>query len=429
MSLSGKEPTVKGTARLVYWNNWAAPLSEIYLRLYPNTHAYNAAMAIEHVLVNGKSIAPELSVGDTALRLKLDSPLLPGEMTAIEIAFLTRVPKDSQQSYRMLNYASGVLVLNNFYPMFAVYDNKGWDTEPISDQGDAVYSEVSFYQVRLTCPADMVLATSGSEIDRKTNSDGTATWAFVSGPVRDFSVLMSAEYQVARATVGGTTVRSFYLPKDEVGGKAILEYACTALAIYQRLFGLYPYAELDMVQAPVGAGGVEAPGLVMVKDEHYTLEHGYAEFIVAHEVAHQWWYGLVGNDQPDEPWIDESLTNYTAMVYYQELRSREYADQILRWYLRDPYQRAIDGKHDMPVNLPAAAYPNPIYYEIVYAKGALFYHELRQRLGDAAFFAILREYSSKHRYGLVTGQQFLDFWRSRAGQDINDLIQRWILGP
>ena len=429
VNLSGKEPTVTGTARLVYWNGGKASLSEIYLRLYPNTHAYNAAMTIERVLLNGKSIAPELSVGNTVLRLKLDKPLLPGEGAAIEIAFLTRIPRDSQQGYRMLNYAAGVLVLNNFYPMFAVHDGKGWHIDPISDQGDAVYSEVSFYQVRLTAPANMALATSGSEIERRANGDGTATWTLVSGPAREFSVLLSAEYRVAQATVGGTTVRSFYLPRDEVGGKAILGYARDALATYQKHFGLYPYSELDMVEAPVGAGGIESPGLIMMKDEHYSLERGYAEFVAAHEVAHQWWYGLVGNDQPGEPWIDEALANYTAMIYYQQVRGPEQADQALRWYLRDPYQRAVDDRRDMPANLPAAAYPNPTYYEIVYAKGGLFYHELRQRLGDARFFAILQEYAQKYQYGVVTGQELLDFWRSRAGQDINDLIQRWITGP
>ena len=428
VNLSAKEPMVTGTARLLYWNSAKTPLSEIYLRLYPNTHAYNASMAIERVLLNGISIAPGLSVGNTVLRLKLDKPLLPGEGAAIEIAFLTGIPRDSQQGYRMLNYASGVLVLNNFYPMFAVYDSKGWRIDPISDQGDAVYSEVSFYQVRLTAPANMVPATSGCEIERRANGDGTATWAFVSGPAREFSVLLSAEYRVAQATVGGVTVRSFYLPKDESGGKAILGYACDALATYQQHFGLYPYTELDMVEAPVGAGGVESPGLIMMKDEYYSLERGYAEFLVAHEVAHQWWYGLVGADQPGEPWIDEALANYTAMIYYQELRGPEQADQALRWYLRDPYQRAVDNGRDMPANLPAAAYPDPSYYEIVYAKGGLFYHELRQRLGDARFFAILQECAQRYRYGVVTGEELLDFWRSRAGQDIGDLIQRWITG-
>jgi len=423
------EPYVTGSARVTYRNRTAAPLAELVFRLYPNTRLYASRLTIQQALVNGQPVAFALAVEDTALRLPLDPPLLPGEGAVVELAFATAIPVDNLVAYRMINYAADVVVLNDVFPLLAVHDAQGWDLRPVAEQGDALSSEIAFFQVRLTAPREMVVAASGVAMERHAQSDGTATWSFVTGPARTVAIVMSDRFEMVETTVDGITVRSYYLPQDRVGGEAILQYAADALRVYGARFGPYPYTELDVVEAPIGAGGMESPGLITVQDQHYTLHQGYAEFLTAHEVAHQWWYNLVGNHQQVAPWIDESLTNYCVLPYYQEVRGPARAAEAKVWYLSGPYELAREAGQDLPINLAAEAYPNPIYYRIVYAKGGLFYDALQARLGDERFFAILRDYADAYRWSMVTEAELLGFWRERAGQGIEDLIEQWVTGP
>ncbi len=426
--LAGK-PEVIGSAQVVYRNRTAAPLSELVFRLYPNTRIYASRLAIQQATVNGRPAAFALEVEDTALRLPLDPPLLPGESAIVELAFTTAIPVNNLVAYRMINYAVGVVVLNDVFPLLAVHDAQGWDLMPVAEQGDAVSSEVAFFRVRLTAPREMVVAASGVSTGQEEQGDGTAMWTFVTGPARTVAIVMSDSFEMIETIVDGIAVRSYYLPQDQVGGEAMLQYAADALRVYGTHFGSYPYTELDVVEAPIGAGGMESPGLIMIQDQHYTLQEGYAEFVTAHEVAHQWWYNLVGNHQQAAPWIDESLTNYCVLPYYQEVRGSARAAEAKVWYLSGPYELAREVGQDLPINLPAGAYPNPIYYRIVYAKGGLFFDALQARLGDERFFAILRDYADAYRWGMVTEADLLGFWRERAGQGIEDLIQQWVVGP
>ena len=115
------------------------------------------------------------------------------------------------------------------------------------------------------------------------------------------------------------TVNSYFLPGDEEGGRKALDWAAEALTIYQREFGAYPYRELDIVETATTAGGIEYPGLVVVASRLYSdpKRQTFFESATVHEVAHQWWYNVVGNDQVNHPWLDEALTQYATYRYFQ----------------------------------------------------------------------------------------------------------------
>ncbi len=87
---------------------------------------------------------------------------------------------------------------------------------------------------------------------------------------------------------------------------------------YDQRIGAYPFSELDVVATPTSAGGIEYPGLVVIADSLYKEDTTFREVVVAHEVAHQWWYSLVGNDQIDEPWLDEAFAQFTTALYYRD---------------------------------------------------------------------------------------------------------------
>ena len=114
-------------------------------------------------------------------------------------------------------------------------------------------------------------------------------------------------------------MNSYFLPGDEEGGRKALDWAAQALTIYQKEFGAYPYRELDIVETATTAGGIEYPGLVAVASRLYSdpNRQAFFESATAHEVAHQWWYNVVGNDQVNHPWLDEALTQYATYRYFQ----------------------------------------------------------------------------------------------------------------
>jgi aminopeptidase N len=280
--------------------------------------------------------------------------------------------------------------------------------------------------VDITAPATCTLVTSGSATERIDNRDATATWRFASGPVRDFMVVLSDRLELVSTAVGHVTVNSYYLPEDKSSAEAVLEQARNALRAYQQAFGVYPYAELDAVEAPV-PGGMEYPGLVLLGSDAYGQSSEYLEFLVAHEVAHQWWYGLVGNDQVSAPWLDESLANFSILYYYEHSYGQERAELAFKTYVADSYTRALELGRDAAVNQPVSAFAPQDYGPIVYGKGALFFYHVREQLGSDVMMEALRSYVQRYRFRLVTADDLLAVLGGTSGENLSQLYDRWIL--
>jgi hypothetical protein len=429
---------LSGVERIRYTNTEGVSLSEIYLRLYPNLPAYGGQMTVEKVVVNGQFIEPELEADDSALRLPLAHPLLPGEVANISLTYKTIVPRQPLFGYNIFVYQDNTVALAGFYPAIAVYDDEGWDTEVPPPYGDTTYLDISLYEVQLTVPEQMVVAASGSlvdsqstverksTVDRESNNDGVKTLSVVSGPMRDFYIVMREDYQVSREIVDGVVVNSYYPPHLEAGGKLALRYAADSLRVFNDRFGQYPYAELDIVATPTTAGGVEYPGIIAINQEIYPYEGGFFQLTVSHEVAHQWWYGVVGNDQIDEPWLDEALTNYSTVLYWEEIAGVETADEIVEAFFWGPYEEAKENGQDRAVIGPVADFSEREYGIFVYAKGPLFFNALRQEVGDKIYFKIMRTYYSEYKYNIARGDDLLAVIERVSGQDVDPVFEKWM---
>jgi aminopeptidase N len=343
------------------------------------------------------------------------------------MAYDVTVPVDNARGYGTFNYQDGVFVLSNSYAMVAVYDDEGWDLSLAPDYGDPVYAETSFYQVQLTVPEDMVLVTSGSTLGRVDNFGGTSTWSCLSGPMRDFMVVASNRFVSSSLPVGSVRLNSYYLPEHQQGGEAVLNYARDCLRAYQQSFGPYPFAEFDVVEAPIAAGGMEFPGLVIIDDDQYASAGAFTEFLVAHEVAHQWWYSLVGNDQVNVPWLDESLTNFSVVYYYENTYGGSQADLAFETYVASRYDQAKSSGRDGVVFQAVAEFEPQDYGPIVYGKGAVFFYELREQLGDELFLDVLRAYLEDRKYKLATPDDLMRIAEQVSGQELDPLYELWIL--
>jgi hypothetical protein len=421
-------PHLEGEAWIQYTNNEAVPLSEIYLRLYPNLPGYGGQLHVTGVAVEGRPVEqPTLEANNSALRLPLAQPLPPGEVTSIYLTYTLLIPVEPE-GYGILAYQRGILAMAGFYPTVAVYDDEGWDLEIPPTYGDATYLDVSLYRVELTAPKEMTVVASGALVGEASHGDGTHTWSLASGPMRDFYVVMGNDYAVASETVDGVVVNSYYPSASEEGGQLALRYAADALTLFNDRFGPYPYAELDVVATPTTAGGVEYPGVIVIAGSLYAEQGDFFRHAIAHEVAHQWWYGVVGNDQIDAPWLDESLTNYSTIFYWEEFAGEEQANTVLEGYFQRPYERAKNLGQDRPVAGSVADFSEGEYSTIVYGKGALFFDALRRQVGDDTYLKIMQTYYADYKYKIATPDDLFGVIERVSGQDVGPLRKAWIEG-
>lgn len=436
---------VSGRQDVEYTNAESTPLPEIYFRLFPATPGYGGAVTVTRVVLPGQPAAPIwLEQDGSALRVPLASPLQPGRSITISLDFVVSVPRDNPAGYSQLNYADGVLTLPNIYPLIPAYDEAGWHIELAPAYGDAVYSDTALYEVEVQAPPGMLIATGSCR------ALPTGQRKCASGPTRDFMLVLAEGYEMAAQDVDGVSVRSFYRPAHADAGQKALDYAAHAVQIYSRRFGPYPFAEFDVVETHNTFGGIEYPGLVVIGSGLYESAHESFEWVIAHEVAHQWWYSLVGNDQVNHPWLDEALAQYSTILYYEEAHDKATASYLVRAVFEQPYEAVVEAGQDAPVDQPVKAFPQSTYGVIVYRKGALFFHALRQAMGgqlsetsacrllhpaapvataDDKLYAFLRTYYRQNLYGVATSERLLDAAYTVLDRSVVQcLYDEWIKG-
>lgn len=424
--LGASQPRVQVDQTTYYTNRSADALDRIYFRLFPNKPSFGTELAFAQVRVDGREATLDYESARTAVGVTLPSPLPPGGNVAVEMKYNVTVPVDNARGYGTYNYQDEILLLSNFFAQVAVYDSAGWNLALAPDYGDPVFAETSLFWAEVTAPTELVLVASGSNTTRVSNDDGSTTWTFVSGPMRDFMLVGSARFKSASLAVGPVRVNSYFVAEHEDTGKKMLEFARNGLRAYQESFGAYPFAEFDVVEAPV-SGGMEYPGLILIDTRQYSTAGEYLEFITAHEVAHQWWYSLVGNDQVAEPWLDEGLTNFSTVYYYENVYGLDRARLAFDGYVAGRYLRVKANGQDAVVNQPVSAFTPELYSAIVYGKAAMFFQEVRAELGNETFLAVLRAYLADRRYGVARPEDWLRVAEQVSGQDLHQLYSRWIL--
>ena len=434
--------TISGSVELDYVNTSGGAQRELDLRLYPNTPEYGDGgmrlddLSIDDEPATGAQGDPAAGGDATLLTIRLAAPLAEGGRLTLAATFVTTVPTDLTRSYGMFEYDSvlDTYALAHWFPMLAGIDPDGsWLTDPPSENGDPVFSNAALFDVELTAPTELVIATSGSESGLSPAAEVT-THHYVSGPSRDFVMAASAGFEVIERRVGETTVRSYTVDGFESGNEAVLAAGSQALEVYGRLFGDYLYDELDLIQIPLGggAGGVEFPGILYIGADYYddTPEDegapDFLEFVVAHEVGHQWWYGAVGNDQYRHAFLDEGLTNYLTTVYFAEQHGAAAGEEQVNHALKLSYFNLLFNRGDQIVDQPTDAFPSANSYgATIYGKGALGFGAIRAEIGDEAFFGALRAYYADLRFRVATPADLLAAFEQAAGEQLDELWRHW----
>lgn len=411
---------MEGKERVRYTNNEDVSLAEIRLRLFPNI--LGGEMHIPEVFVDGVPLVPNYSLNDSLLTVPLASALEPGQSVTLDMDFSLTVPDTVDLNYGVLASAEGVLALAHAYPMVTVYNEEGWNAELPPQSGDVTFADMSFFTVTISAPSDLVLVAVGRETSREVDGD-TQVVTFAAGPVRDFYLAASADYEVTSRQVGETTIHFYAPPEFGDGARAGLDVAARAVEDYSVRYGSYPYTELDLVSTPTLALGIEYPGMIAITSRILEPEHTYLEGTVAHEVGHQWFYNLVGSDQLDHPWLDESLTQFVTLQYFEDEYGFE-GYQGFRESFTSRWQN-VDNQ-PIPIGLPVAGYSGKEYSAIIYGRGPLFFEALKGRMGAEAFDAFLRDYTETYSWDIATPEGLKSLAETHCGCDLTGLFDEWV---
>ncbi len=417
---------LRGREAVRYTNREALALNQVQFRLFPNL--LGGQLEISNLRVDGQPVTPEYSLENSLMSVPLT--LQPGASQIISMDFTLRVPTDPERSYGVLASVENVLTLAHGYPIIAVYDEQGWNAEFPTEWGDLTYTDAAYFIVRVTAPVDVTLIATGRQVS-KTQTGQTQTALFALGPGRDFMLTAAKEYEVQTQQVGETTVRSYAPLEFHKHADLALQTAAEALRAFGKRYAPYPYTELDIVATPTLALGVEYPGLIAIANRLYgsgdelngTSVEIYLEATVAHETGHQWFYNLVGSDQLNQPWLDESLTQFITWQYYLDRYGAGPAEAF-KQSLEGRWAR-ID-KAPIPIGQSVAAYDSTQYSAIVYGRGALFFFALRDQIGQAAFDVFLKDYTQKYTWELATTKGFKSLAEKDCNCNLTPLFQEWI---
>jgi hypothetical protein len=238
-------------------------------------------------------------------------------------------------------------------------------------------------EVSITTDREMGIATTG----RRTGVDGL-TQTFEAHDVRDFNFAASPKYVVTTQAWRGVTI-SYYTVQLPLA--KIQKWTTAALNRFSERVGPYPYNEYAVAEVPTGPS-MESPGMIWLT-QHATAR-GNLKYLVVHETAHQWFYGILGNDQASEPFADEALAEFLTR------------DLIGHRASQCP-EVALDGS--------VYSYSKSCYYEVIYVQGDRYLEAYRKRVGDSAFWNGIRSYYNGYRFGLGGTRQLFDTLDAAAG--------------
>ena len=369
----------RGTQEVSFMNTGDAPIRKIWFRAWANGVDGCDPSAIDvSAVVGGDLGRPQLDC--TALPVRLPEVLDPGERATVGFDLAIAVPERNDR----FGTHQGLALMGNALPTLAVHEEGEWHLDPYVDVGDSFYSVVGRYRVALDVPSALQTAATGSLVS-STNDGNRVVRTYAARDVRDFA-WAAGDLDVVRGDADGVAVTIWYQPSFMTAPRARMNLrdAVQAMTTYSEAFGAYPYGDVDVVMAAFTSfGGMEYPRLVFSNPERRVL---------AHELAHQWWYAVVGNDQYAEPWLDESFATWASMLPWQ------------------PWSRC-----------PAYRWPSPSArltndmgywgghrdeYQTVYEGGGCMLADLADRFGLQRFISLLRAHARSHWLGVTTTSDF-----------------------
>jgi hypothetical protein len=404
---------LEATQRVTLPNTYGQPIGDVLF----NVPAADTPGVFDLRSVEVAGVPITYTLNGTALRVTLPIVLQPDHAIVLDLKFMVNVPPlENAQSFAAANlaYTADALNLGYWYPLLAPYRD-GWVTVPFEPIGDPFASEVADYLATITAPSD-VTVVGGGELTRRGN-----TWRYALPRARTFAMIASPRYRESTVRFGGVTYSVFMLPEHASLAAITLETMIRARSLFSAIYGPYPYQTLRLAEVSgpwsMEFSGMFTVGATDIGDYNGTWRNRLIR-VTAHEVSHQWWYGVVGDDQVREPWLDEGFARFNELRYYEA-----YSPVDVQWWW------------DSVIGILRAARPldsgtadfsdHRTYLTSIYNQGAVFLDDLRSTIGATAFNAFLRDLYRRGSFRLITTQDFFDILKNHTEVNVQGLRQRY----
>lgn len=465
--LNPEERSLVGRQRLVYYNDSPDTITYVYYHLFyrafrsgsmffrlngTEAHAhldprFQGDVQIDTMTQDGDPL--QWTIDETIMRAELDHPLIPGDSTVLELRWFTRIPllirRGGYQSPEGVEFS-----MAQWYPKIAAYDQSGWHPDVYVKR--EFYGVFGTFRVAITLPARYVVAATGTLLNpdaikcgyeyshRDTvvlypaSGTGSKTWRFHAENVHDFTWSADPDYFHEIAHFGGVTIHLIAERNVRANWSSAADATRRLMAYYGRRFGDYEWPSFTVAQG--GDGGMEYPMIVLVTG--YRTEESLAG-VIAHELAHQWFYGMLGNNETDDAWLDEGFAEYlTAQAKRDTLGIIEEAkpyvglDRVVYAWWSSPYS-AFESYHrlallgqDEPLSTPHDRFTSDASAALVYHKGHAVLRMLQTLLGDSLFDVGMRRYVSAWRWKRPTTRDFEREMERASGIRLDWFFKQWI---
>jgi hypothetical protein len=483
--------------KIQYINSSKSTLDFIYFHLWPNAYKNNetalAKQLIEsgetemhfakpnelgyidslNFMVNGQSIKWEFDKEHIDIcKLILNTPIKPGDSITITTPFHVKLPS---AKISRLGHIGQAYAITQWYPKPAVYDREGWHQMPYLNQGE-FYSEFGSYDVKITLPKNYVLAATGDRIDeaeeeawilekavetqkmisdKKYSTDNSfpkssneyKTIQFKQYRVHDFAWFADKRFHVLKGNIvlprSGKEVDTwafFTNSEPELWSKSI-EYLNDATLFYSKMNGDYPYNHVTAVDGTISAGGgMEYPNITIIGESSNALT---LETTIMHEVGHNWFYGILGSNERDYPFMDEGLNSFYEMRYIREkypnqtLASLLGRDSTFKFFGLNKFKHKAEYEFayliaarknlDQPIATAAQDFTNYNYGAIVYSKSALAFDYLMNYLGKDKFDEAMQFYYEQWKFEHPTPEDLIKTLQYHLNADLHWFVEELIV--
>lgn len=396
--------------RIDYANRSEGSLYELLLVV--DAINQGAAFELDELAWGNGHVVQNYELSGGLLRLPLPEPLAPGERVTLVVRYQLTLPEKGGP----LGYSEWQSNFADWYPFVPPYQaGTGWLIHLKAQVGEHLVYESANFEVLIrlgATPEALLIAAPAPAQERE---DGLF---YRLQRARRFVWSASDRLELLTGQVGEIPVQAFVLPEHQPAGEAALRVCIEALKLLQELFGPYPYESISLVEANF-PDGLESDGLFFLNLDFFANYAGgrqnFLSTLIVHEVAHNWWFGQVGNDAALEPWLDEALATYSEALYYEQA----YPELLDWWWQFRVLDYAPRGMVDSNIYEHAAFEP---YVQAVYFRGALFLDALRGEMGDEAFFDFLRAYATQGSGKVMSGDEFFALLSVFSSEEYKELI-------
>lgn len=399
-TLDWAEHTLQAEQEVYYTNTTGLPQTALVFQVEPNRET--GFFVLQGVSTEDNRPIDGVTLDITRMSVPLSERLEPNCTLRLKMAYRLKIPPVLDGYYGRFGYLGFTerqINLGHWMPLVAYFKKADWYVPRPHFVGEQTIADASDFEVTLAiqnAPPTIDVAGPG-----QVQVLGKNQWRFKLERARDLSVSVGNGFRrTSQLADDGTVIELYYFPSSAPNGlnpaSQALKAAAEALVLYEELFGVaYPYGRLVIVEGDF-PDGMEFSGLVFVGEAWFRVWKGepndWLTVITVHEVAHQWWYTLIGNDPSEYPYMDEAFATYSEYLYFQ----RYYGDLTEWWW--NFRVRGYDTQSGM-VDADIYRYDNARgYINAAYLRGAEMLHTMRTDLGDDAFFAWLKSYVDANLY-------------------------------